>query len=498
MSDYFRNARDFTLNRPNFNNVGRDQYIYHNHTTITTAQPKSRLWVQGTEEEEGEFEQYHEVKRADVKLSHPICSYRVTRRGHEIEKKFFKGEIMRGNGQSTGLMVVGYEGQDAREDQLGCLWEEVWMDLKDGALCREPEGPYPEVEWEGFGIKIENIPSSAELLKEDVFFRFLTGLKLKAADPVVLKALHLASRQEFVDLQFNQPTVIYSLTNTPIASVTPSWYQYGGTDGVLLADGQTRFTLINPPTNIKIQLSSSPTAWLLQAWNMFYALGVSLEEDLSQYKLILPAIYLNLCLSSSKHKSRRRGDRPIFPFVRPLPSTLLQSCTTPSLHYWSFDEDGRSPLARAMCHHLGLPVALGLEFGNANAHSWSNDVYKRMHAYQVARGFDPSTTDFAWSHEDAYPAYKPIQNNSGRFEEVDSEAIEERNSVDPQPSSPPEPYRSQTPNESDVDTDCDYSDTDGGTHSDTDTGDGDGDADTDVSEPEVNDLYVRLGNLVLG
>ncbi|KAL0566746.1 hypothetical protein V5O48_015258, partial [Marasmius crinis-equi] len=120
MSNYFSNAREFTLNNPNFSNVEGDQYIYNTYTTtVTTAQHKSRLRNQGNEEEEGEFEQYYEVKRADVELNRTICSHRPDEswreRRFDCEKTFFAGEIARGDGQSSGLMVVGYEGREAQE-----------------------------------------------------------------------------------------------------------------------------------------------------------------------------------------------------------------------------------------------------------------------------------------------------------------------------------------------------------------------------------------------
>ncbi|KAL0565293.1 hypothetical protein V5O48_016731 [Marasmius crinis-equi] len=107
-----------------------------------------------------------------------------------------------------------------------------------------------------------------------------------------------------------------------------------------------------------------------------------------------------------------------------------------------------------MCNHLGLPVALNIKVDRCYVYSWSNDVYKMVRQYQVARGFNPNTTDFAQFLGD--PAYKPVQNaDSDSFEE-----IEGKNSVYFRLPSPPTPYRSQTPDESDIDTDPGYSDTD--------------------------------------
>ncbi|KAL0562981.1 hypothetical protein V5O48_019097, partial [Marasmius crinis-equi] len=232
--------------------------------------------------------------------------------------------------------------------------------------------------------------------------------------------------------------------------------------------------------------------------------------------LILPSINLELSLSLSPSKSRRRRywPRPIFLFIRPLPSTLLQSCSTSSLHYWSSDEDGQLRFSADKCNHLGLPVTLDLTFDKRYVYSWSNDVYKMMRQYQVARGFDPNTTDFARSL--GYPAYRPIQNaDSDRFEE-----IEGKNSVYFRPPSPPTPYRSQMSDESDIDTDLGYSDIDTDTDSDLDSilnTDDDNNTDYDGhrgthsnssdfesssfenhdSRPDMDDLCTRFAHLAL-
>ncbi|KAL0564276.1 hypothetical protein V5O48_017775, partial [Marasmius crinis-equi] len=49
----FNGRESFPFDEPNFRYVEQDQHI----STITAAQSKSRIWIQGTEEEEGEFEQ---------------------------------------------------------------------------------------------------------------------------------------------------------------------------------------------------------------------------------------------------------------------------------------------------------------------------------------------------------------------------------------------------------------------------------------------------------
>ena len=54
MSDFFRDARNFTIAGGNFNHVQGDQY---NHTTVVTTSRGQRLFIRGDEEEEAEYDQ---------------------------------------------------------------------------------------------------------------------------------------------------------------------------------------------------------------------------------------------------------------------------------------------------------------------------------------------------------------------------------------------------------------------------------------------------------
>ncbi|KAL0565576.1 hypothetical protein V5O48_016447 [Marasmius crinis-equi] len=164
-------------------------------------------------------------------------------------------------------------------------------------------------------------------------------------------------------------------------------------------------------------------------------------------------------------------------------------------------------------------MALELKVFSCSPWSWSNDVYRRIHQYQVARGFDPNTIDFARSIGTDGLIYKPIQNDSDRFEEFDVMKVEDL--VYSRPPSPPVPYRSQMPDDSDFDTDhdhdadSDFPDSDASSifvpsneryfrgYLDTDSDFSDFDATpfavyaTSDSKSEVDNLCVRFGGLAL-
>ncbi|KAF9258704.1 hypothetical protein L218DRAFT_840261, partial [Marasmius fiardii PR-910] len=63
-------------------------------------------------------------------------------------------------------------------------------------------------------------------------------------------------------------------------------------------------------------------------------------------------------------------------------------------YFWSHDPTGRNPLSRSMCKYLGLPFKLSSSV-ISRQRTWPTKVYKTLHDYQIASGYDPRTTDFA-------------------------------------------------------------------------------------------------------
>ncbi|KAL0569570.1 hypothetical protein V5O48_012392 [Marasmius crinis-equi] len=115
MSDYFRNARHFSIGEySTFNTVQGDQY---NHTTIIrklTTETKPRLWITGSEEQESEFAQYDEVKRGDIRIACYIHRSTPSDLARYCAKDVFTGKIARGAEKGSRLTVVSYTGRDAQ------------------------------------------------------------------------------------------------------------------------------------------------------------------------------------------------------------------------------------------------------------------------------------------------------------------------------------------------------------------------------------------------
>ncbi|KAK1219297.1 hypothetical protein PQX77_017986 [Marasmius sp. AFHP31] len=168
--------------------------------------------------------------------------------------------------------------------QLRCKAEEMWLDPGKGVFCRGPPGPSPWLNvWTFY---YEELPLTAELVQEDVLLRFLAGLKSKHVDDVVVYGVASGAWTD-VPERVLRPMVISTLTNAPIAVANNfSWMSpYNSLlDRKFLADGMTRFTL-NGGDYLSLRWNwDARRAWMAQAWSVFGARGISMEEDLSVYR----------------------------------------------------------------------------------------------------------------------------------------------------------------------------------------------------------------------
>ncbi|KAK1216532.1 hypothetical protein PQX77_020827 [Marasmius sp. AFHP31] len=462
-SRFFHKARNFQITGGSFNQVQGDQY---NYTTTV---------VQAKEGEPSEFDEYFKVKLGGIFKLRDVGSSAYPRRwddgiggtkvleqpgmvftmlqysGPDAHRAFLEDfRMLSGTLTSNVSQIYGYSKSSipslilyndlapasqlikdnldlgvmyllSLAEQLGCEWtDELWIDNGRGKICRGPPEPefgmgYAPVRY--FGKS--DVPLTADLLQIDVLLRFLASLKSKGVDRHVI---HLTSHPPWIDpsVRVSQPTVISKLTNTPIA-VAPNnaWSEstWGSrlSDRKMLENGLTRFILTHNSQHFSLHCNGNVDGtWKSQAWRIFHNRGITLEDDLSVYHLIYPHATLKLSfVNPSKAQLERQSQQPIFLFVRPPPSDPINRNTT-SLHYWSFHEDGRSPLSPDTCRSLGL--AIELEFDHKlSASSWSNKDYKRIHQYQLLRGFDPSTTDFARHLERDGNLFQPV-NDSDRFQ----------------------------------------------------------------------------------
>ncbi|KAK7021348.1 hypothetical protein VNI00_017451 [Paramarasmius palmivorus] len=97
----------------------------------------------------------------------------------------------------------------------------------------------------------------------------------------------------------------------------------------------------------------------------------------------------------------------IYLFVQPPPAQFseIESWLRSQVSYWSFDEDGVNQMSECTRKRLHLP-RVELDFAFVRIHSWPQYVYDALYTWQVARGFDPNTPEFARSL--GYPILEPV------------------------------------------------------------------------------------------
>ncbi|KAK1219958.1 hypothetical protein PQX77_017302 [Marasmius sp. AFHP31] len=318
---------------------------------------------------------------------------------------------------NVGKLVQRYL-QDLH-DQWECSYEEMWIDPTRGVVCRGPKGPPSYIYV--VGLKIKDLPPTAELLQEEVLVRFLACQKWREADDAFMTVIFYAWSDNVPDKRVDRPTIFSALTKIPIAVANNIWESREDTlkERTCLENGWTRFRL-NGDGWVWLQSNrDAEKAWLWQAWSVFHARGVSLDNDLEDFYLIHPEAWLEGNLDNSPSKCQLRRQQPIFFFLYPPPPHLRDEKTS-SLHHWSFLEDGHPRISPESCLDLGLPVELHYRdrgsYYYPYSHSWPTYDYKPLHQYQIARSFDPTTADFA-RHLGYGHIFQPL-NDSDRFEDV--------------------------------------------------------------------------------
>ncbi|KAK1228992.1 hypothetical protein PQX77_007958 [Marasmius sp. AFHP31] len=297
----------------------------------------------------------------------------------------------------------------------GCKQEELWMDPTRGMICCGPEGPYPYL----FPsmLVIEDMPSTVDLLQEDVCLRFMASRKSKVADRAFVEGIRSAGSDVVVPESFDQPTVISALTQTPIAVGNNFWKHYSGkfVERKVLESGLTRFRVVGSG-RVWLGLNRDvESAWLCQALGVFHARGIGLDDDLSVYRLVWHQAWLTGHLSDNQIHCQRRSQQPIYLFLHPPPPNH-PSDNTSSLHFWSSHEDGQKPLPPAICNELGLPTTLRYTAYGYRSFSLPTKSYKQLDEYQRLRGFNPTTTDFA-RHLGFNANIFHLVNDTDRFDE---------------------------------------------------------------------------------
>ncbi|KAL0571635.1 hypothetical protein V5O48_010328 [Marasmius crinis-equi] len=270
--------------------------------------------------------------------------------------------------------------------------EELWMDPTRGIFCRGPIGPTC---YEGTSIiTLDKLPTDVEMLKEDVLLRRLGQLGCDLVlDRKVAGALGADWSESRYTISESNSFMIDSTTITlgqarkSRMALSTTGVKRSGT----LENGYTRFVLEEEENLIQAIEVHLPSvllfpwdgSWLAQSLSVFHKYGVPLDSDLGQYRILEPDNLVGKLSYSLKKRNRRKNTAPIYLFVM---------WCRPSSSFWSFDEDGQTPIPASLCNYFGLPPRFEVQMCS---YQWPTKAYRSMRDYQIAAGFDPTTLDFA-------------------------------------------------------------------------------------------------------
>ncbi|KAK7060727.1 hypothetical protein VNI00_000459 [Paramarasmius palmivorus] len=85
-------------------------------------------------------------------------------------------------------------------------------------------------------------------------------------------------------------------------------------------------------------------------------------------------------------------------FIRPLTKlSEVEGWLNGEPFFWSLDENGTTQIPESTREQLALPTVTPSPHESAKVffHSWPKSTYDAVYKWQVAKGFDPSTLDFA-------------------------------------------------------------------------------------------------------
>ncbi|KAK7024149.1 hypothetical protein VNI00_016527 [Paramarasmius palmivorus] len=357
-------------------------------------------------------------------------------------------------------------------EQLHCHESRIWLNM-EGNLCKGLKGPYIKVDSSTTSFDII-VPPSAQMLQDDIFVNFLQQSFSLQLEQDVLRYASLHLTRTYLDDLFPEPTnyhpssdhvhshwtfksrleslfrnlpyhlplnvidglrfdTVYSTSRGAVARWPRGkrfWEaNYGGlVNKTNMGDGLIRFKLDDPEyvrVSFKYPHDDFKKSWLAQSSRIIDAHGVSGMEEKCfivnppHFELFTPQF------GHHRYPITLKDLPPIYLFIYPPPSPLsiseLKSWEKghTHTHFWSLDKNGQSEISEEECRRWGIAKLIPwIVWGCLMLFSWSTDVYTPLRKWQVARGFDPTTTD--WAQSWGYPEWEIIggKEEEARFEGV--------------------------------------------------------------------------------
>ncbi|ESK81324.1 hypothetical protein Moror_12109 [Moniliophthora roreri MCA 2997] len=352
---------------------------------------------------------------------------------------------------------------------MGCWDYMLWMNTTSGVFFSGPDGPRTQFRHLIARAPIV-VPSTIDMLKGDASIRFFSKYGRSVDNSVLecasdnheltfLDDLFLRMAEDHRSEDANHPDrssamprylrglwwnppdhlpinvigglrfdTVYSPSLEAVArprEARPLWWwreMDGLVDRTELDGGLIRFEL-DPVQGEHVDLKAGYNwqrfweEWLSQSLQVFDALGVT--EGKENFFIVEPPdlvlqstqrLTTPPTLHNAEHPIEETLPTPIYLFVHSLPTTLseLVSWMERPRYFWSFDETGQSRLSEEECERWSLPVLVPNTgyLDQVELYSWPTHVYTALRDWQKARGFDPTTSD--WARSRGHPEWESI------------------------------------------------------------------------------------------
>uniref|UniRef100_A0A0W0EVX6 Uncharacterized protein n=1 Tax=Moniliophthora roreri TaxID=221103 RepID=A0A0W0EVX6_MONRR len=317
---------------------------------------------------------------------------------------------------------------------MGCWTENLWMSTASGVLFSGPDSPSaPGIRSDA--VKSIVVPATVDMLKDDTCFRFFINFGSRSTSSNSRRPPIQGFRPS--QLEFSDA----SLSPQPLAESTGSppdehHRQASVRHRLLTIDGGC-YEVANRGS-FKLDLTREKgvhfdavyshkkfrRGWLSQSCRVFDAIEVAERKE--DFFIINPPRLMiqstRRCAASpilckDEYPVKETPPTPIYLFLHPLPMSIseLVSWMDGHFYFWSFGRTGQSRMSEEECERWGLPVLTLFTSSSVWLYSWPAHVYTALRDWQMARGFDPATFD--WARHMSYPEFE-ILSDLGQFKEV--------------------------------------------------------------------------------
>uniref|UniRef100_A0A0W0GBQ2 Uncharacterized protein n=1 Tax=Moniliophthora roreri TaxID=221103 RepID=A0A0W0GBQ2_MONRR len=219
----------------------------------------------------------------------------------------------------------------------------------------------------------------------------------------------------------------------PNGLLDPTWLDSGLTRFKLDTSGEKEVEV-----NARFDWMTFETGWLSQSTAVFNHFEKTINKE-SFFIAAPPAMQLRSTSSRIREIDNATElcdpvqaippGQAVYLFLHPFPMAIseLISWMNGRTHFWSFDETGQFAMSAEESEQWGLPkltpcIPQRPPWNSVTLSSWPSYVYTALCDWQTARGFDPTTPDFA--RHMGFPEFEiiSVKKDQNEFEEEEEKS----------------------------------------------------------------------------